>query len=713
MIDAYTIGVSIALSNGVSAILAVIQKDVLGLKRAVDLTQGSFDRMKVAAFGFSGVVIGGAMIAGLSSLSKAGEKYVHQLEQMKLAGMSLEEQQRAIFAANQVSSRVLTTDPTGNLQAIRELRGALNSAGASPAAATHEAIEHLEAVQKAQAVMVSSLGSDHASDVYEMVKGLEQIGATQNPERFNRLLDGMVRANVAFGGKLNATQWFQTLKYTRGAGQFYDDEFLQFYLPTLMQEMSAGKGMGQGGGPGNALASLYQVVAGGAIGNKAAQEWLKMGLLDPEKIIRTRTGSIKGVMPGGIVGSELAIHNPAKWVQEFLLPHFQQHHIDTNTDRAEELARMFPNRTSQQMIGLLSMVRKMEGDRKLIEGAMHMDPAFAEAIRKDPVLTRKAAEMQWDRIKTDLGKAITPAVNEMIFRFAEGLSKVAELIERHPVATKWILGFVAALGALLAIGGTIALAIAAFAALGSAAWIGAISAAILGFAAAIAGMLSLVDWAAFGAWAHNIGHWFAEIARTSMHWVQEIIASLKHDIISLWTGAAEALLSFVHKLRDWVNSLLGVVRDAIRGLNLFGRAPPSNDLGLPGVPSGTTDPNVHTQSYHPPAAQHPPPAAIPTSWMPGFLPGPMGPRGVPGQLGQPGAPGQPEAAPHVQRASYVPPQSSGSRQTNQQVGYVYVINGRDIADGTARWMADRISRPPASATRFDPAMTPAFQPLRA
>ena len=60
--DPYRIAVAISLTNGISAALAVIQRDVLGLNKAVNLTSGGLNRMKVLVGGMAAVTVGAGML---------------------------------------------------------------------------------------------------------------------------------------------------------------------------------------------------------------------------------------------------------------------------------------------------------------------------------------------------------------------------------------------------------------------------------------------------------------------------------------------------------------------------------------------------------------------------------------------------------------------------------------------------------------------------
>jgi hypothetical protein len=597
-----------------SSVLAMIQKDVLGLNRAVNLTTGSFNRMKLATIGLGAVTIGGVMLAGVYELSKAGEKYVHQIEQMKIAGMSLAEQQIAINAANRTSNSVMTASPTHNLETIRELRMALMSADkdigkdADPARATQMAVQHLEKFQQAAAVMTSVLGKDAGSQVYEMAKALEMIGASQDPARFDKLLDGMVRSSIASGGKLTGSDFFSTFKYLRSGGQYLDDDFLMYVLPALMQEMKTGSGSGSGGGAGNPLASAFQAIVGNVFGDKAAKVGVKLGLIDPTKLHLTTTGKLKSADVGAWRGSDEFAHNPFKYVQHELIPALTKAHLldkDKNGKLlnigklAATLANLFGNRTAQQIMTLMvNQQGRIIGDAALTKSAQHVDQAYDEASRHDPMLVREEFGTQLGRIATDLGKSITPALTTAIYDLASGLAYFATVIERHPVIAKWVIGFIAAMGGFLVVVGTIAIAVAAIAALGTVGIGAAVVVGITAVGAALVWLYSKVNWADAAAWArgavHSIGGWVSGIAyavggwaarlwgaarqfgKDALGWVEQIITSLKTDLISIWTGLTEGLLDFVNKLGAWVASIPGRLAGALGALT----TPP------PGTPSG-------------------------------------------------------------------------------------------------------------------------------
>lgn len=506
MADVYQIGISIAMQNGVSAVLGVIQKDLLKLNEGVMRATEGFGRLKLAIAGATGIVVGVEVLKGLDHLSRSGEKYTHQLELMKIAGMQFAEVQSAISAADRVSSTVMSTTPAENLKTIRELRMALASADvrpnqkADPAAATQEAVAHLETFQKISGIMSSVLSKDGktfdgSGQAYELAKAAEILGLSQDPKKFDAVLEGWTKDIVASGGKLQGSDFFGTVKYLRGAGQGMSMEFLTEVLPSLMQELKTGKGSGAGGGAGNPLASLFAEIVGGTISDKADHALQSIHMIDEKKVHRSTTGKIKEVLPGAVVGSDLESVNPFEWVRTVLEPHIRKYtnFLDKNAEgelvHPGELraliASLVPNRVAQQITSMMLMQQnRIAGDRGLIKSAQGIE-GFDELSKHDPDLVRKELGEQWERLTTDIGKSISPAVTDMIYTLSRALAKLSEAVEAHPDIAKIVLEAVAAFSVLITVLGGIGLIGAVAGSLVTGGAITAVVAGITGLGAAL------------------------------------------------------------------------------------------------------------------------------------------------------------------------------------------------------------------------------------
>src|ERR1700730_7284562 len=141
----YKIGVSIALANGVSPVLATIMRDLAGLGTRIKSVEAGFGGWETALGGVAAVLATGEIVKGVIAIAKAGGEVNHQLELMKIAGMDNANIQLAYAQALQTSGAVTTTTLAENLAHIRELRYAFGE--------TTAAVAHLDEISKANAVL--------------------------------------------------------------------------------------------------------------------------------------------------------------------------------------------------------------------------------------------------------------------------------------------------------------------------------------------------------------------------------------------------------------------------------------------------------------------------------------------------------------------------------------------------------------------------------
>jgi hypothetical protein len=493
MANLYNIGISIALANGVSPVLAIIAHDLLRLNTSVNQITNNFSQWSRAIGGVASILGGTAILGGMHKIIKAGAEVVHQQELLKLAGATNEEQQIALSKAYEISAKVQTTNIADNLKHLRELRYAFGD--------MDKAAQFIEKVTKANAVLGSVKGDMFTDQVWELVKSLEQKGETINPDTFNEYIDVMQKATIASGGKVTPQEFFQAFKYGRIAMLGWDKEFIGMYLPRLIQSMTGGGGGGGGGrgGPGNALMSAFAKVVQGQMPKTAAEQFRDLGLATEYQAI---PGSSKSQIR--IFGSELFQHNPYRWVQEVLMPALAKHNITSQEQILETVSRLFPVRTASQVIAELALqgefrlgnASQFSKDAILANKAMATNPAYEELIKYDPDVVMKAFTEQWKSMIQALGAPMVQPALGVMSNVTDIFTSIAQFAGRNPAAIETIGKVFAAIAVgLVAIGGV------ALASLIS------IPAAIIGLAAAI-GTLAYLEWDKIKAGFNWIINWF-------------------------------------------------------------------------------------------------------------------------------------------------------------------------------------------------------------
>jgi hypothetical protein len=339
-------------------------------------------------------------------------------------GMTAGEVQRAVDQA--VAMRVPLMSATDNLKTIGELRMVFGS--------TEEAIRNANAVQRAAATMKAvNPNKDASAESYDLARALELKGVSMDPAHFMRLTDRMVQAINASRGKITGEGFFEFTQYARGAARYLSDDFYTRVAPSLIQEMRPTSA-------GRAIASLYQQVIGGKMSNRAAQEWVKLGLIDPSKVIYTKTGSVKGVQPGGFVDAAGFMSDPYAWIQKHLGPALAKHGFTDESKVGEELAHLFSNMYASQMAGiLLQQKQRIEKDWGLNEQAPGSS-ALDKLREQDPKAALTDLGAGINSLLAALGSPLAGQAAHVMNMLADGArymgTAFAGLAKRDPMAAE-------------------------------------------------------------------------------------------------------------------------------------------------------------------------------------------------------------------------------------------------------------------------------------
>lgn len=548
MADVYRIGVSIAMSNGVSSVLKVIQRDMLGLHRTVNMTTLGFDRMKVAAAGAFAVAGGVAMLGVMGKLVHASEEYNRQLTLMKQAGMSAPSIAAARQAANTVSSQVAVSTPAGNMQLIRELRGVFGK--------TSEATAFLPDFAKTQAILQQVTGRSSPHDMQTLAKAIELRGDVLNaqgkidPAAFRAGLNQALRTLVAAGGLISPTDLYSVMQQAGPMARMMSSQ--QFYdtmMPAIME-------MG-GRRAGTALTAIGRAVYGGIMPQRNAFELERLGLVDPSKVHVRRGGQITTDM-GAFRGTDILDHQGLlAYVQKVLRPALEHAGYTTNKAQQAELYRLYPTETARRLISLfLQQAQTVLRDQRL-RAVAHGIGSYDWLIESNLGMAHQAFTAQLSRIATDLGNTITPTVTRTLNLFAHGLAAVAHVIEANQPATRYLLLALGGIATALTVLGGLAIGAAAFASLATIGIGAGAIAAILGMAAALPVLV-----AAGIAFAPRIAAWVRMASDALAAAALNIGGFLSH----LWTTITERLTRLASAVWDGIMGLAAKIADAIRAM---------------------------------------------------------------------------------------------------------------------------------------------------
>ena len=406
---------------------------------------------------------------------KQGATLEHERVRMSAAGMSPPEIQRAQEEAYKIAAETKLINVGEGMHMIRNIRSVVGS--------VEEALHMAEPIAKMRAtVQAAHPEKDIGDDFDQLIKGLEIKGVTQNMGQFRSYIEGMTKALNVFGDTLKPADYYQMFKYARQAGPRLSQEYMLGVAPTIAQEL-------RGSSAGNAMSGFNQTIVGGKMKPVAAEEFEKLGLLDPGSVIRTKGGAVKGFRSGGMKGADLAATDQYRWTQEVLKPAMIAHGYDTKDKQLDQLPRLFANRVEAQLVGiLLTQADKIEKDRALIHGAKGTD-ALDDYQKQDPRVGAKALNETFDTLLATLTNPLMPAASAGMSAFSSGLSKLSAVLANHELAT----------GALAVTAGVGTLGLAAKSIMNISGLLtgGGASVALNGSAAALTGSATALSGAAF------------------------------------------------------------------------------------------------------------------------------------------------------------------------------------------------------------------------
>ncbi|WP_424362973.1 hypothetical protein [Methylocystis parvus] len=290
---------------------------------------------------------------------EAGAHLQHEEIALRVAGipaLELEAAKRQIHDL-QLSLPIISTEK--GLEVFKELRSVLKD--------VHEVPHMLPALLRAKAALDAADptgGSSHGLGF--LVKGAEVAGIAQNPERFAAFMDASVRAMQVMGRTINPEQIFEVLKYEKSSASQLSDRFQVTTALSLSQELG-------GSTTGQAVDQFVRQIIGGFQGNlhAAAKEFVSLGLASADDFLKTKTGEIKGMLPGRkVTGADLAQTDPDKWVLQYLVPALKAHGFADEQAQIAEIRRLFPaGRAADLVSKIVTQHESFENHAKLYEAA--------------------------------------------------------------------------------------------------------------------------------------------------------------------------------------------------------------------------------------------------------------------------------------------------------------------------------------------------------
>ena len=448
--EAYKVGITIALTNHVSKALMLMQKDFTRTDaQAVKLKNTLHAIEKTALKGALMGGVGYAMLAPLKAGYEAAKKYeqaFNQFKQINLGDAINRDADKFATGAN-----VIGASATDLMGTVRDLHTALGDYDMAKALAPKVA-----QMKWANQSVFGGHGMDFSErQLQAMEKIIEMKGGFHGPADFMLQANMMQRVIGGTGGMVKPSDYMQFIKTAGVSGRLLSNESFYYAMEPLIQEMSGGR-------VGTGTMSAYNNLAQGRSTVRAATEMMKYGLLDPSMVEYTKIGTIKRIKPGGLAGMDEFTSNPYGWMNDVLLPSLAKKGVTSEKDVLNAMGAIFGNRTGSSLFSLMFAQReKIEKNMAISKNAMGVDQVIDTAL-KSPQGAEVALGLAWEDLKRVAGESLIPVVIPALLGLRAALKSFQLWAERNPAVMKGLTYALGGLGTALLFSGSVLTLKAAF-----------------------------------------------------------------------------------------------------------------------------------------------------------------------------------------------------------------------------------------------------------
>jgi hypothetical protein len=446
MADNYKIGVSIALANGVSPVLAIIARDMLGMGGKIKDIEKGFAGWNTKLIGVAAVLGGAGILGALWKIAEAGKDLLDQQDQLRRNGIAYNDVLRLTADGyDRIAKAVPTATVPEILKTERELRAVTGS--------TEEAVKLTPKALKVDALLSNTFSTKMTGEYYKLLRSEEMKGIATDEKKREAFTDAAFSYITAFGGKLKA-QDYQTLA-RRGGAAFIN------MSPEAMGPLSVLTADLGGDATGTALMTTQQLQLGANTLSKQQYQTLDAaGLIDPTKAHKTGFGGGRMQLdPGAMKGSQEYSGNIPGWIKDVVYPAIVKkatHDGVVNQAEVEELiAKIAPNRNANKLIhmfGAPGFQDQITKDLGLAEQVLPIEDAYKNFVTQNPKGVEEAYNAQYKSMMEAIGAPVMQAAMPIMKSVTDMFTSIGAFANANPEAIKsiaWTLGGIAA--ALIAI----------------------------------------------------------------------------------------------------------------------------------------------------------------------------------------------------------------------------------------------------------------------
>lgn len=556
--EAYKIGVTVALLNNASAGLMALSIDFRHTDERARALEASMRRIKtLTEVGLASATVGWLGVREFEKAYDAAKTYegaLNRLRAYNLGEQQFNDAKKSIEAANLYGvSRTQIANAVGEAYGVMgDMKNALMVA---------PVIAQMQFAN--EAVFGDRKGGRKFDDAQAVaaMKVVEMRGGYKSPEAMQQQLDMIQKVMTGTAGLVMPSDMLAFMKTGGTAAKNLSDQAFYFGMEPLIQEMGGNR-------VGTGLMSAFQNAVLGKSTTAAATELAQLHLVDPSKMSYDTTGRIKKIKPGALLGNSVFQSDPQQWVETYLIPALTKDGELIDQQKLEKVAYLFGNRTASMLIStMLQQQDKVAKNVAMDTKAMGISQMLGLA-KGTPQGAEAALGSAWNDFQVAAGEVVIPVVVPALVKLTEALRAIGDWARAHPVAFQKIVEMTGALTGLAVAAGSIALATAGLLALGP---------ALVPLAAIFGGGALISAITIFG---DDLRNGLGDLAHLLANAVDAIFDPIRKEL-GLDTPAGVALGS--HAPTQWAGN---------NGANLQDPNHPHGRVGMPGAPPAQSQPIV-------------------------------------------------------------------------------------------------------------------------
>lgn len=533
--DSYRIGVSILLANGVSPVLAVIGKDLLGLKTSIGAIERDFAGWGTAIAGV-GLILGGATVLG--AVTKLAEKAADFQDAMTKVSQLNPKVAQLVQSGDIKNLAFNVGSQLGmNVEDVTKVYGGIYGVLQDPKEA-----EELTpvAARYARLMQMRHPGSHPEESINTLMRAGELSGRLTNeqgaidPAKVQAWFDTAARLEAATHGQVNP----ETLL---GLAQQGGGVSLRGLSQEGYEHMAIVAQMMGGQRAGTSLLSLRSQLSGTMM-KRSAEAMQDYGLLKPDEW-SSEGGHVEMSEAAQKRLTGLVSTDPMKFVNE-LVDRLEARGITNKDDQMTALQRILGRQTTQRMVADMLLARQqIARETTGLEQGATVDQGLS-GYQRNLHASQANLAASWHNLQVALGDGETAnRLADFFNRIAGVLNSATEWVTKlQPEQMNGIVNVLVGLGTGMAVLGGILTAALITTIVGLPVVLGSVMAAI--GAAALA-----LNWDSTSTWlaSDSISQWF------NRNLIDPISTWLKSDSIAqAFSGLGDTILAAIRTQLDRV-----------------------------------------------------------------------------------------------------------------------------------------------------------------